>query len=890
MDKTVVIGLGGFGTRVAADIARHYKKKHSAMEDMPVSCCAIDCDQSDMMHFCIRENLLPAFPICTEHMARDLVDMYDGLGVKEWFPLEKTSLFSSLGGYTCHSRAAARLMFLDYCERGGIRELERWILVSLPQNLPDSKVRIVIVSSLCGNLGSGILSQVALHLREMISDYKLKAIIYAALALPGVYESFDVDPRRKAEMECQAAASIKEIGAISDTLMGRAKTKEPIKLYPYLKGDESDRRGYPLFDGAFLFDADKDEHEARSVDSYVSDVSRFIGARFISGSSKYLNSTEHMDLSTLGKMGKFASGAVTKLTYPREDVVNYCALRTAAERVAPYWRAIDRELSGRDLSFTSYGAAYLKAFERKAEEDADFGRLLSDTKVGDKDRADALMESIDGIIGDILSKKAADEVERRVPMPDIQDIDDLERLRGEIESARGAHSSVIEISEGLCNDIASEALYLLSPDDVSDVDFLNARSLPAVFCKTDEDGRIRFVNPGAAKYVLYKFCERAREELSVKCSEAREAHLLSTLRHGDSQIWETADFVSNSKAPSGDYAPISAIERKKMLMSTSAFIHKYLMSYEEYRKEVVQTLIEYLRLVVKKDILSALLSKIKILISNIDEPSERASDIIKESLFAAAEKSTHSPSPSLRYVYSSVDAKARLYDAMGADGMLDIVSVNEKILKNAYALACKDVLPCCEANLKYLEGEDATLSVVKALVKAVKRCTEECFAHILDLDIIGALCRESDLYSGPVAGESDAERADRYGARIDASLREMGHLCDTRVAYDENMSLEYRQLSRGVLCVNESVLDIVSRYSDGALPRAVVCADAELRADQMVYTRIVCGTDISSFAGFGGEDRRYIEAYERAVSAIENGDVQLLDCHPHIDKTWHTIL
>lgn len=245
---TLLIGLGGFGSKIVDNISGRVKDKEN------ISTFSIDTD------IYIAKNLsnIPQNHIISIAQQQPLHNCLDYLAdARDWFPNNPLLFHKTLSKGAGQVRAVSRLAY-----ELSLKERRFDVLLAEVDKMAEKcvenscRMRISIVSTLVGGTASGIFIQVALLIREHLGKYfpTLNAKIQGEFILPATFISLNNVPMvERRNLECNAYAALKELNAINEHYFSNAA---PLYLnYGYSSDSESKNPVDALpYDYCFLYD------------------------------------------------------------------------------------------------------------------------------------------------------------------------------------------------------------------------------------------------------------------------------------------------------------------------------------------------------------------------------------------------------------------------------------------------------------------------------------------------------------------------------------------------------------------------------------------------------------------------------------------------------------
>ena len=206
---TLLIGLGGFGSRIVDKVYSRVKEKNTTV---PFS---IDTD----VNGCFELNHIPKGNIINISTSSNVISLLNVLeGAKDWFPITPLLHQKVITEGAGQIRAVSRLAFeyaLIHNRFQGLLDSAYKLASDCSKN--NCRMRVDIVTSLTGGTGAGIFLQVALMIRKFITEHfpTLNLKIQGDFILPANF-LFLPSTAEKRNMEAIAYSSLKELNAINE--------------------------------------------------------------------------------------------------------------------------------------------------------------------------------------------------------------------------------------------------------------------------------------------------------------------------------------------------------------------------------------------------------------------------------------------------------------------------------------------------------------------------------------------------------------------------------------------------------------------------------------------------------------------------------------------------
>ncbi len=351
MPPTLLVGLGGTGSEIVGkvyDLANDEQKKF-------LQFVFLDTDANEL-----RERKFMAPEAHTVQTSRKITVGQalrdDPEAFNNTFPINPQLMNKPLTEGAGQIRAVSKLAF-DMCVREGrLNGLHEAVnaLQKLNGDDMEQSIRVLIVSTLVGGTGSGILLPVSMYLRNYLETVcNKKPIIRAFCLLPEVFFTGDQKTEvEKSNLRTNAYATLREL----DAFMLRAdsapdseirqrftlKMPRPGTVGQY---DEYDRN--PL-DYCFLFDAQNINGETlNDLQAYKRHAADCIYAACISRLHKRLNSSEDntiLERCAENGRNRYCGTGTAKLIYPFAAMRDYVALNWMSQAMTDDWLRYDKKV------------------------------------------------------------------------------------------------------------------------------------------------------------------------------------------------------------------------------------------------------------------------------------------------------------------------------------------------------------------------------------------------------------------------------------------------------------------------------------------------------------------------------------------------------------------
>ncbi len=780
MAQSLLIGLGGTGSRVVNNVAKELQKNGKTINNGEMFCAVLDTNVNDAQSIEDSATGIPVIPTSKAQKIRDYLHKYQYLHMEDWCPKNPVFLEQTMLDGASELRMKSRIAFMDCMEDNVMKELETMINEVLKNN-DRSKIRIMIVSSLSGGTGSGMFIQVALWLRKILSESDIS--IRGIFLLPDVFVDTieDIQQNRSTSMRhyCNAYAAVRELNAL-DTIRkhGAKGLTERITLDSVFDSDAENGEGKAVYDLAFFVDS-KDTNGVRldDIGAYEKMVAQLVYMQLYAPMKTDMYSEEdNLFLKDVeSEEPLYGSCGTSKAVYPVENVKTYCAIRAAQDAIAKGWRKIDDEIDAlkeekkqaeKDGIFTpeviDERETFIRLFDEKiAVKPEEVGKdrffltiskdIRNETRVKTDDGKTVVQES-DKVRDflELLKRQTIDTAITRyaenttaIYAQGVENFASLnhtmEGLLNQIADDESGLEEVLNTFDTKVESMAEAIVNGVFPYSMGDIKASKACSVYGLMTKKDSMDNFRFVHPVAVRYMLYKLVGQMTRELEGIVLVSSRANALTG---GD-----VGTKFDNKSTPMTETSPEEYLKSKKWYQMETKFIDVFEEKYEEfivskialcekYEKECLQVAV-YKGLIAR---INGLIKHMEAFFQKLDAVQEKLSRDLAENLSECAGIVGKTV-----YVYSTPANKEALYEDLDfADGS-NHSQINRQVLNAVYGSYCAEKRPSTAENAPYANVSVVTSFLAETIRTFRQRMTEDKeIREQVDLDIYTAICRDSD--------------------------------------------------------------------------------------------------------------------------------------------------
>ena len=253
---TLLVGLGGTGSKIVKQVRLLAKSHH--MENN-LSYVVFDTDVNELA--AIREDTpeIEVVQTSTKQTVGEYLDK-DTYARDNWFPVNKILNRKTLSEGAGQVRAISRLALNTAIKAGKMTPLHRAIerLYKLNGEATMQAMRVILVGSLCGGTGSGLILPVSMYIRNyLITRFQQNAAIMRGFfLLPEVFFEVIHGQEEQNNLKANAYAALRELDAF--LMKGDGSLPDHYHLHfmaPRAGSEEMDEYDVSPMDFCFLYDA-----------------------------------------------------------------------------------------------------------------------------------------------------------------------------------------------------------------------------------------------------------------------------------------------------------------------------------------------------------------------------------------------------------------------------------------------------------------------------------------------------------------------------------------------------------------------------------------------------------------------------------------------------------
>ena len=782
MKQTVLIGLGGTGSRVVNNVAKILKQKGIDINDGIVTCVVLDTNQSDNDLIKKSGTDIPVIPTCDNRFIDDYLRDYASQDPLSWCPYSRTFGAGTMIAGASEMRIKSRLAFMGTMASGGIYDLQNAIeKVFHRRSGTPEMIRVLLVSSLSGGTGSGMFQQVALWLRKFFKERNCMATLRGVLLLPDIFirtiDNIKNNQHKIISHYANTYAAVREMNAMNKIIKGETKLDRPMIIKNLFDSDNPPQQ--PIFDNTFFID-DIDAQGAAfdSIEAYEEMVAQMVYMQLYAPMVNEMESVEDNMFRAVetSKDPLFGSCGTAKAIYPIDDIYEFCALKASEESISLGWIRLDKEIEAmiEDQKAAendgivinnpvNFRNMYIKLFDEKSQKsgkevgkddklfvsikndifDAKRGNAVKDgeSTVTYHCKVEKFIKLIENEIKESVTEngqcKQITNICAGLPDPDVTENypSDLEKtLKGIRNIEKSKIEQVLRIFDENKQDYADAIIRNIVPLDMGSINKNDEKSLFGLFQREDENDQLHFVHPIAARYLLYKL-DKMIEEWQKKLTPDK---CRSNAIAGDKTV--TFDNPNTHKKETMEeyWKQVGLIVSKKELQF-------FLKRYKLYNIENKNLCLTYETQAITQIVLNSLKKYVDALTRQLKEFFDDFNDLdekLKSDISKNIKRNENNLEKTL-FIYASDKNKLQQYESLGIDLTGRTDKLNEEVLNSVYGKLCAEYRPSVKENKVYAERR-SIFAFRDAIVSNYTNLIKTNYKSKIELDIITAIRKESD--------------------------------------------------------------------------------------------------------------------------------------------------
>lgn len=901
---TLLVGLGGTGSKIVCRVSKLVSEEQRDHLGFAV----FDTDINELRDIQRANPFIKIIQTSTRLSVGEYLNI-DTHARDTWFPVNAILNSKTLTEGAGQVRAISRLAFDTAVRAGKMEQLHEAIqeLYKVEEGQSEQALRVIIVSSLAGGTGSGLILPVALYIKNYLATHFRQSanITRGFFILPEVFDEVIPGQAERSSLRSNAYATLRELDAFlmkgDDTLP--ARYRDSVKMeFPRAASAGYEEYKVRPYDFCFLFDAQNAEgSKLNSFNQYLDHAANCIYAQSIGPMNKRSNSSEDNTIRRLCEergRNRYAGAGSSMLIYPVEDVKNYIALNWARECVSSQWMTFDHTYNelrrshaamraqGINVADDDQGKNYITTVETSAKDKNPFARAIVDS---------CTVFSADGITRQ--SDKWSDYVRALVAKIQVdesagqQDLDAQKQITiNSISRIEGGEESWVLLQEAYRELDKYRAMIVRRSEDAAQTIAYTMFKAPNANVTVDKashrletylrNAEGSFIHPNAVRYFLYKTQDLLKSykiKIDSRKHEAEQyfehfAQIFDDPKTED--VVETVEDLADRK--------VSALNKLRNKLSPDQqtirdSYNVYLNKANEYRvnsvlAEVLNEAIDYVRNL--SDAFQSFYASFDARIAQIDRR-----------IVSIAKKYEHSKGTTARYVCASavcLNAMADEYRYAGG-----AVSIDTRLAEDIYSRVRRYAM----LEKRPQDGSYFDEIFESGILGYFRASLMEVYGANIDMDIIQAL-EEEAKYEGGLYNSADVMQ---YVKKVIRSTRALSCPFIEKPLGEEKQPI--------YACAFNTELDphdssMRSEIIGKELKNAGGVEDDDIVKNMILFYQSFYGlraNDLSKFAPpeYSVTSSRdggvYYKAYFELIKMIHPEPHLSKAVTPHIDRWWHVI-
>lgn len=890
---TLLVGLGGTGSKIVCRVSKMVTEEQRKR----IGFAVFDTDINELREIREANPFIKTIQTSTKLTVGEYLNI-DTHARDTWFPVNGILNSKALTEGAGQVRAISRLALDTAIRAGNMEPLHNAVeeLNKLEGESGQQALRVVIVSSLAGGTGSGLILPVALYLKNYLAT-KFQAsanITRGFFILPEVFYEVIRGQSERNNLKCNAYATLRELDAFlmkGDVTLPE-KYEKSVKIeFPRVGSNEVEEYNVRPYDFCFLFDAQNTEgKKLNSFNQYLDHAANCIYSQSIGPMNKRSNSSEDNTIRELcAERGRnrYAGAGSAMLIYPREDVKEFISLNWAKECVSKQWLIFDdmykekcaenaeMRAQGYNVKDLSASTDYIESINQLAKQKHPFAMAIEKScaiydeggykKVSDKwtryvDQLKKFVKesTLNGQLDLDAQKKQAMSLIADIETGKKEAAEDLQTAFGEVEKYK---DMVVKRSEDTARSIAYAIFKSKAGGDIKD---RHPHQMETYLC--DEEGN--FIHPNAVRYFLYQALELLKAEKFLVDRENQKKE----------KFFE--DFYNIFDDPkTDDVEGIDQLADRKLDKKTQQEMKDqfrfYISETDKYRSSSV--LSEVLREGI--DFVANLCDAFQKFYASFESKIDR----VDRSITALSKKYGNTAGRTSRYVCATPNCLDRLLKEMPYTG--NTIVIDKELAEGIYS----KVRSYSMLKEKPEDGSYFEEIFEDGIIAYFKKSLMEVYGSNINMDILTALEKEAKFEHG----EYEQNKVEQYVKRVIAETRNLSNPFIERPLGEQKEPIAACTYSKDLDPKDDSprsalIAKELGNY--GGTP------DEDIPLNMIMFYQSIYGLRANRLSKFspgsvadGRSEGEYYKAYYELVNQIKPKSDKTPVVTPHIDRNWHII-
>ncbi len=913
---TLIVGVGGAGSKIVERVSNLTKGNHD-----DIAFVVFDTDINELKEIQQRNPFIRTIQTSTKQTVGEYLNK-DTHARDTWFPVNAILNSKTLTEGAGQVRAVSRLALETVIRAGKMEPLHEAIqsLYKVEEDKVEQALRVVVVGSLAGGTGSGLILPLGLYIKNYLATHFRQSanITRGFFILPEVFDEVIRGAAEKNNLKANAYASLRELDAFlmkgDQTLHERYKDSV-VMQFPRVASDGYEEYDVRPYDYCFLFDAQNaDGGKLNSYAQYLDHAANCIYAQSIGPMNKRSNSSEDNTIRQIAHergRNRYAGAGASVMEYPIEDVKKYVALQWAKEGVSKQWLVFDNQYLAY-LDEVRKSEEDGASVERRSEDDY-YKQAISDAAGSEDPFAKAIMRVCSNYNEDgteVVSYKWDEYVAALSSH--------IERLLEAAKKDSGdVKNRVKKINDGfskLKNEWKSyTALYRLIEEYKSSTELYvkeSAKMLAYNMFKASRDTKSKnpedfeleyylvgnnqaFIHPNAVRFFLCNVKTLLLDEIEAARGVVEEKE--QWFKAAEKKIFDNPSTPEQETAAVMAGKPVKGMSKEK-----SADQERAASQLDQYYKAVDAYKYNYmLREVMKAayDYVEDLLKAYRVFYKSFRGKVET----IDKDIVAISKRYVNRPGSTRRYVCADTVCLEKIKEKTKYTG--SAITIDSDLARDIYysvleyAVSVKDEDDDNQSSAS-VKNKFFSKLFDEGIMGYYKKLAMESYAEQIDIDIIHALEKEA-VYVNPeyAKAENADELIEQYVKNTISNVRKLSCPFIERPLANAGDGIDactYNKTMETELCLDPRKEDLIRSElrNYGAQP------DDEISRYVIMFYKSFYGlraNDLSKFAPpeksatYNRESGEYFKAYYELIEGIHPESHLSRELSPHIDRWWHIV-
>ncbi len=904
---TLLIGLGGTGCKIIERVS----KMVTGEQRNNIAFAVFDTDINDLRGIQERNPFIKTIQTSTKQTVGEYLNK-DTHARDTWFPVNAILNGKTLTEGAGQVRSISRLALETVIRAGKMEPLHEAIqsLYKVEEDKADQALRVVIVSSLAGGTGSGLILPVALYTRNYLQTHFRQSanITRGFFILPEVFYEVITGQTERNNLKANAYATLRELDAFlmkGDATLHERYANSVRMQFPRAASNGYEEYDVRPYDFCFLFDAQNAEGgKLNSFDQYLDHAANCIYAQSIGPMNKRSNSSEDNTIRKLAKergRNRYAGAGASMLVYPFEDIRTLIALKWTKQCVSKQWMVFDdlyKELckendqkreQGLSAKEQSLSAFYANQVESAAKHDDAFAKAIIKstgkytngvTRTSDrwKEYVLAVLSKIEHDLEDCSSDLSSKYDDAR------EQINNLGNDWEEFANAFAAAEEYRLMSNAYVEEVSQTIAYsMFRGSKASQSNIGLSYKLETYLVSADN----KFLHPNAIRYMLIKILDLMKKQKeSVDKDRDDNRQYFETFEKNTFDIAETEDVEETVDDLSDRKNSLVSRLTKRPTGEQEEMKRKFKVFFDTigaYQVQCAQSFVLGQGIDYIESLISAFESFYKSFDSKVAAIDKAINDIYK--------KYSDSKGTTVRYVCATKECFDKIYEKKPYTG--SSISIDSELAKDIYVKVHDYAMRKDKPNNNRYFNDLFDKGIVGYFENVVMRD----YGSELDVDVITAIENEAD-YEGRFEEEDNAYALiDQYVRKVIEDTRKLScpfiesPMGEAREPIDSctfniEMAPEKGDESPRAQLIRKELMNF------GGSP------DEDIPKNTIMFYQSFYGlraNDLSKFAPpeksitYNRSSGEYFKAYYELVAGVHPEAHRSKEISPHIDRWWHII-